>query len=110
MPIDLRPIHEDIFAYAGDTLPIRVTVTDPDGLLVGATWEAQLRKKRTDTEPAAVFDVEVESDTVVALTLSSEETQALAGFKGEWDCQVSYNGTKRTVAQGAISIDYDVTR
>ena len=108
--IDLRPAKEDILAYAGDTLPIRVTVADPDGLLVGATWAAQVRKKRADTEAAATFVVEVESDTVVTLTLSSEDTQALAGFKGEWDCQVSYNGTKRTVAQGAITIDYDVTR
>ena len=109
MTIDLRPEAVDITGYAGDTLSLRVTVSDPS-IVAGGTWTAQVRQTQASAEIKATFAVTIESPGVALLTLAADDTAALGGFVGVWDCQVTNTGTARTLVQGKISFDPDVTR
>ena len=111
--INYRPKIVDIYGYAGDTLTLRITVTDPS-LVDDGEWAAQVRQKRAQEPVSATFVITMESETVALLTLPAATTAALQGFKGQWDCQVTQPATPtdvvRTLVQGAISFDPDVTR
>jgi hypothetical protein len=107
--IDLRPEAVDITGYAGDTLSVRVTVSDP-AIVAGGTWTAQIRQTQSSAEIKATFAITIESPGVAVLTLAADDTDALGGFVGVWDCQVTAGTVARTIVQGKISFDPDVTR
>ena len=102
-----------ISGYAGDTLALRITVSDP-ALIAGGTITAQIRQKRPSEVVTAEFAVTLESATAFLITLSADITTALGGFKGEYDVECRQPGTPddvvRTFIQGTISFAPDVTR
>jgi hypothetical protein len=106
--LDLRPEVVDITGYAGDTMSLRITVSDP-AVIAGGTWLAQVRAKRPDTDALATFDVTPETGGAV-IQMSAADTAALGNFKGAWDVQVAQNGTVRTLIQGAFVLELDVSR
>ena len=110
--IRFQPQVVPIYGYAGDTLAVRITVSDP-ALIAGGVITAQVRQKRTSEAVTATFAVTLESSTSFLLTLAADDTEALQGFKGEYDVQCTQPGTPplvRTFVQGLISFDPDVTR
>jgi len=120
--LDFRPEQVDLLAYAGDTLCFLVTVVPPD-ILVGGTYEAQVRDPRSSSAVLETFDVDLQpGGGSLLLTLTPQQTQvlyarevrprrAVTAWKGEWDLQVtSPDGAVKTLVQGAITVDMDVTR
>lgn len=127
--LDVRPEEVNVSGYAGDTLTLMVTVTGMD--LVTAQWDAMVRLNQEAASPAAVFAITPPTavDGPAYLVLDAETTRALADmgqvlraipgvraavrrFSGVWDCQVSAAGADpvRTLVQGELTIDLDVTR
>jgi hypothetical protein len=121
--IDTRPKVVDIAHYAGDTLTIRVNVSDV--VVAGREWSAQVRALRDGTLDAEFL---IQTDELGAwLTLPEAETRRLANggelvratrgrvlrYTGDWDVQVAPVGggdPVTTFAQGKLTIDLDVTR
>jgi len=129
--IDTRPKVENITHYGGDTLTIKVTA--PAELTDGMAWNAQVRSARTSEVIDAVFTItppafsggpaylilpgavcaSLVAGTPVATVRSPDGTTRMVSiYKGEYDCQVSASGTDpiRTLVQGSLTIDPDVTR
>jgi hypothetical protein len=116
------PESYDLALYAGDGAALRITVTSAgDPLPLGTDVLAQIRRRRTDEQPNAVFGVDLDeaAQGVVVLTLSGEQTAELvaetrsrdAVFSGHWDCQVTLPGEEPyTLVQGAVTCKPDVTR
>lgn len=124
--LDVRPKVVDVAGYAGDTLTLKITVTGMD--LTTALWEAQVRLTADAAVTAAVFAITppTAADGPAYITLDAATTRLLGEsgvtrkisgrsiqrFSGVWDCQVSSAGIDpvRTLVQGALTIDLDVTK
>lgn len=128
--IDTRPDTVDIIHYGGDTLTIRVEA--PAGVTDGMDWAAQVKASRDVDVVDAEFDITppVTPGGPAYLVLPSAVCKALTAtgavaremvdgrmavvqrYTGEWDVQVSAAGSDpvRTLAQGALTIELDVTR
>lgn len=124
--IDTRPEVVDVFAYAGDTLTINVTV--PAGYADGLEWSAQVRSDRNSSVVDAQFSiVAAGTPDQWTLTLSAEDSRALGlkgtevteyrktirRYVGAWDVQIAGPGGTdpvRTLAQGDLTLDLDVTK
>lgn len=128
--IDTRPDTVDIIHYAGDTLTIRVEA--PASLTDGMTWLAQIKSNREDQQVDAVFEITPPQTPggPAFLVLPAAVTDGLGNtgqvtremvagtlasiqrYTGQWDVQVSDNGLDpvKTLAQGSITIELDVTR
>jgi hypothetical protein len=106
--VDLCPPVVDVCGYAGDTMSLRIVLAEP-GSLPGATWTAQVRRRRSD-EVIATFTVTMESEDAAILTLDPATTADLAGLVGSWDVQAAVNGSVRTLVQGEMVVNPDVTR
>lgn len=128
--IDTRPDTVDIIHYAGDTLTIRVEA--PSGVTDGMDWAAQVKANREtdDVDAEFVITPPATSGGPAYLVLPSAVCKALTAtgvvaremvdgrmavvqrYTGEWDVQVSAAGTDpvRTLAQGTLTIELDVTR
>lgn len=130
--VDTRPEVVNITHYAGDTLTISVTA--PASVVEGQVWSAQVRPSRDPTAPLdATFTITppTVADGPAFLVLSSVDCARLAGtgvvvqrtwkgttyavqtYTGEWDCQVAAPGGPdpvRTLVQGTLTIEADVTR
>lgn len=129
--LDTRPKVQDINAYGGDTLTIKITA--PDSITAGKTWNAHLKTVRESEITDAEFEItppEVPGGPAY-LVLSSAVTTALVEgmplgtvrnpdgttkaakkYQGVYDCQISLAGLDpvRTLVQGTITLDQDVTR
>jgi hypothetical protein len=117
--IDLRPTTLDLELYAGDGVSILLTITNNEGeaLPVGGEITAQIRIERLDTDVQAEFAVDLTNavDGNIVVSLSGEQTAALIvdepTFSGVWDIQWIAEGAQpRTLVQGQVSCDADVTR
>lgn len=136
--LDTRPDTVDISHYGGDTLTI--TVTAPESLVGGREWSAQIRTTRDAANVDAQFVITppAEPNGPAYLVLPASECRRLVGqaaalmtrrtiaprgpevnplalgkYSGVWDCQITGPGGTdpvRTLAQGSITIDLDVTR
>lgn len=128
--LDTRPEKVDLMLYGGDTFTLQIQA--PAELTGGMAWSAQIRGGRDSGTVDAEFTITppAESGGPAYLTLDSEtttllvgsgviitrrvsgETRAIQKYAGEWDCQISVDGDDpvRTLVQGAISIELDVTR
>lgn len=128
--LDTRPEPVDLLLYGGDTftLVVQPATTAFDGL----DWSAQIRGSRDAAAVDAEFTITPpgEPGGPAYLTLDSEtttllvnggavirrrvgrEVRAIQQYLGEWDCQVSAAGDDpvRTLVQGTITIELDVTR
>lgn len=120
------PTVVDVAHYGGDTLYLRVEV-DAD-VVAGRDWDAQVRRSRESDEIDAIFAIVEGShagetylmlpgEVVTALVTAWGTEVRVQGKKtmryvGVWDVQVSAGGTDpiTTLAQGALTIDLDVTR
>jgi hypothetical protein len=130
--LDTRPEVVDVHHYGGDTLTLKVTA----GAALGAAamqWDAQVKSTRAVdtvdatfiitlppadgdpaylTLPAAVVAALVEGAPTVTRRDARGVTRTIAQYTGDWDCQISNEGSDpvRTLAQGQLMIDLDVTR
>ena len=135
--LDTRPQTVDILHYAGDTLSI--TITAPSGVVASMVWKGQIRSSRDAVGVDAEFVITPNSSgaTVVlpssvcaelastGVTLRGSALQradpqpwspritGLQRYSGVYDVQVG--GTAgaepvRTLVQGVITIDMDVSR
>lgn len=118
--------------FRGDSLTIDIAVTQKyEGLskpvpLDGATIWMTAKKKASDTDEAAVFQVQTPDDIVIdsvpstgraRITVPGSGTQALVfpadglPIKLVYDIQVkTATGLIQTVAKGTITVKEDVTR
>lgn len=117
--IDLSPAVIDLVLYAGDGVSFRLVVKDGDEVPVPLTGSmiAEIRVKRPDPDPASAefaIDLTDAADGIVRLSLTGEQTQALAptkDFKGVWDIQWTPDGAQpRTFCQGKVECGVDVSR
>lgn len=123
--ISLVPTRLNLRLYAGDGAMVRLTFNQGGAQLSmdEGVLTAEIRAKRLDPEPAAIWAVESgqASEGVITLTLTGAETAKLlenynaqkyrAGFKGSWDAQWHPNGLEPvTLFQGDCFCDADVTR
>ena len=107
--VTLRPKTVNIAGYAGDTLTIRIHVSDPE-YVAGAVWTAQVRDDHAGPV-VATFNVVMEDAQTAILTLAAEDTAELGVFSGVWDVQAAQDPDPvRTLAQGAVTLAADVTR
>ena len=130
--LDTRPQSVNITHYGGDTLTLSVTA--PGWLTDGKEWAAQIRTTKTSDIVDAEFQIAkpTVSGGPAYLTLTSEDSARLIGsapvvtrrmpdgstrvvhqYTGLWDCQV-YDAVERdpvrTIVQGSIMLEMDVTR
>lgn len=135
--IDARPQGVELKAYAGDTFSFKI-ITDVD--YTTYTWTGQIRSDHPDQEVDASFTFGTPESAAgkweTVVTLSADSTQALADlvveppvtpsilnvggaastltsvntYKGVWDIQVMFNEVVKTLVQGTITVDEDVTR
>lgn len=131
--LSTMPEVVDIEHYGGDTL--NITVNIPWSLAEGKTWTAQVRSAKTPTAAVdATFTCTAPTGegAMGTLVLPASETQRLAlelgslvqvrgsrssdpvtliqRYVGVWDVQIAAGGSVRTLAQGSLTIDLDVTR
>jgi hypothetical protein len=104
----------DIDHYAGDTLPIRITISD---VLIGSrVFSAQVRKTRNSTKIDASFSVTLIPGTGADIILSSADCLELTkrgDYEGFWDVQLTPAGggdPVTTLATGELRLHSDVTR
>lgn len=89
---------------------LTLVVQDP-AVIEGCTWSAEIRADREPATPVeASFTVTAIDETTVQLVLSATDSAALRGFMGVWDVQVDCDGDVRTLVQGKVTMDPDVTR
>jgi hypothetical protein len=110
---DTRPTVVNIDHYAGDTLPISITI--PDAVVAGRTWRAQVRKERLDPVALANFVIipRANGADVILETADCARLAADGVFKGYWDVQLSApdgSDPVTTLAHGYLRIHLDVTR
>jgi hypothetical protein len=119
------PDQVDLELYAGDTFTRRIVVHDP-ALTEGCTWVGEIRRPRDSATVDEVFTIVPDVDGGATMSLTAEQTRALAEigvvraagkraarvvrYSGEWDVQVSKTGYVRTLVQGVLTVDLDVTR
>jgi len=117
--IDLRPTTLDLDLYSGDGVSILLTITNNDGdpIPVDGAITAQIRKERLDTDIQAEFAVDLTdaADGNLVVSLTGDQTAALIvdepTFSGVWDIQwVATGAQPRTLVQGQVTCDADVTR
>lgn len=109
--IDARPLPTDLYIYAGDTLNLKIEVTDNAGAafdLTGYTAEAQIRAT-ADAPTAVDFTTNLVANAI-ELSLTAAETSTLPA-KGVWDVQVtSGTGAVTTLTGGKVTVTPEVTR
>lgn len=114
--INLLPTVLNLSLYSGDGVRLRLTVKDSAAAplpLGPGSITSQIRQTRADATPVATFDVDLtdEATGIVILSLTGEQTAALANFKGVWDVQWQPAETEpRTILQGNVTCETDVTR
>jgi hypothetical protein len=85
------PAKVDLASYQGDDFAFTLTALNADQSptdFTGATMLAQIKSRKGDATPAAMFTTSV-SGNVVTLTLNHATAQMLSGVF-EWDCQITY--------------------
>jgi hypothetical protein len=114
--VDLIPAELDLNIYSGDTLTMRFTFTDMNGVAVDmtGTWTAQVRASANliDDEPLAEFVIDATgaAQGIIVLTLPSEQTQTLPPT-AVWDIQQMISpDIVRTTHHGVVTVVEDVTR
>lgn len=127
--LDARPQWVPLAGYGGDTLTVRVIVSDY-AAVAGRRWDAQVRREPTSSGVDATFSIvpPAASGQPGVLTLSAADAARLADmgtevrvregtqtltvkrYEGVWDCQVSLGSEVRTLVRGSIIIDKDITR
>jgi hypothetical protein len=117
--ISLLPSQLDLDLYAGDGVALRLAVTDSSAQpmpLTGAIT-AQVRKTRTDPDPAADWAADLADgvDGIVVISLTGDQTAALVNgsdkFAGVWDVQwQAIDAEPVTLIQGIVTCQSDVTR
>ena len=130
--LDTRPKIQDVNHYGGDTLSIKVTVP-PELTDAMPTWNAQIKLTRDSEVVDATFDIITPTVSggpaylilpgaicaalvagTPAATVRNPDgtTRTVSIYKGVYDCQLSALGLDpiRTVVQGSLTIDPDVTR
>lgn len=135
--IDARPQGVELKAYAGDTFAFKIIV---DYDYSAYTWTGHIRSNHTDQEIDTTFDfgtlTAVDGKWEIPVSLSAAKTQALADlvvesnvpaqiviigavkstktsvqtYYGVWDIQVQLDDVVKTLVQGSILVDSDVTR
>src|SRR4051812_32716250 len=114
--INLLPTVLNLSIYSGDGLNLRLTVKDSGQVAVPLgpdSISSQIRQTRTDAAPKATFSVDLTNEAIgiVILSLTGEQTAALAQFNGVWDVQWQPAGSEpRTILQGSVTCETDVTR
>lgn len=121
--INLLPRSVPLSLYAGDGAPIRVQVRTQSAagspVPLEGELRAQIRERRTDPDPVAQFQVEVDEGAGVALlTLTAEQTMGLVlngrprmRFSGAWDLRWwPPDREPVTLIQGPVTCSLDVTR
>lgn len=125
------PTVVDIVTYAGDTFDLEVRaaaeVTD------GKQWSAEIRADRASAPVDATFVITEPTEPggsaylrltaadsarlargapVVQKRMPDGSTRAVQQYSGVYDCEVSLAGSDpvRTLVQGTIKIELDVTR
>lgn len=103
--------QRDIVIRQGDPYVHTITAQAADGTPknVSGTWAAQIRRNPLDTDVAATFSVDTSdaaSGTVV-LSLTEEQTAALAPGRYVWD--VDWSGVGTPIG-GSVVVQPDVTR
>jgi hypothetical protein len=130
--IDLTPDVVNIKAYAGNTVPILVTV--PAGVADGFMWNGQLRTTRESatvdatwiiTEPVAPGDPAycmlpaaetarlAGTGTVTRRRMSDGTVRSIQVYSGEYDIECKHPTAPdpvHTWVQGTLTIELDVTR
>lgn len=129
--LDTTPDNVDITHYAGDTLTIKITA--PFSMVNGKDWLAQVRSSKSSAQVDSTFIVTkpvVDGDSAFLVLPAAETTRLVANaqtrrvvrdgvallmaqYKGVWDCQISGTGGTdpvTTLAQGALTIELDVSR
>lgn len=129
--LDTRPDVVDITHYGGDTLTVRVMA--PWSLVLGKEWLAQIKANRTTDVVDAEFAVTIpaaDGDPAFLVLSAAECNRLMSGattrrvvragvalmmaqYTGVWDCQISMPGgldPVTTLAQGALTIEIDVSR
>lgn len=119
LKLDLTPTRLDLKIYSGDGYRFRLVIKDKDENPVPITGEviAQVRKTRgSNDDPQASFEVDDTdfSTGIIALHLTGESCHTLADtakFNGFWDVQwTPSGGDPKTLAQGKLECDLDVSR
>lgn len=126
--IDTRPMTADLKIYGGDTFEVYVITVDDFSTW---TWTAQVRKTHGGTVDASFTIGADEMDGGFhkrLLTLSATDTRDLVdapgalqnkavapmgfvtAYRGIWDVQVENSGVVKTLAQGDVTVESDVTR
>lgn len=113
----MLPVERNISIYRGDTYKMLVrvwTLTEDDNSggpfdLTGTTVLAQIRSSVNDVMPQTTFVTATPTAGVVQLTLTSGQT-ALLTMPAVYDVQLHLpDGTVRTLVQGTIIINNDVS-
>jgi hypothetical protein len=114
------PQRVNLLLYAGDGVALRLTAINAENgnsLDLAGELTAQIKAKRTDTEPLIEFTINTDqaANGILDLFLTGEQTSELftdgKQFKGAWDVQWLADGEEpRTLVQGTVICDLDVTR
>jgi hypothetical protein len=111
--VSLIPKSLSLDLYAGDGVELQLTVDAPDGSpfdLTDGELLAEIKAKRADDDARMMFNSAVDGN-VVTLNLTGAQTAELGAFRGAWDCQwTPAAGEPRTLVQGGVTCQLDVTR
>lgn len=118
--VSVVPQRVDLVIYAGDGVTLRLTAVQAetgDILDLAGEIAAQVKANRSDPDAITEFTVNTDqaAEGILDLSLSGEQTAALTmdepRFKGAWDVQWIAEGEQpRTLVQGSLTCDLDVTR
>lgn len=107
----------DLVIEQGATFSLTITLKKPNKLpfdLTGYTGRSQIRKNYAATDVIASFSVAVPSpqkDGKVVMSLTDEQTAALAIISGVYDLELeSPTGEVTRVLQGKVVVSPEVTR
>lgn len=107
----------DIVIEQGSTFSLTVLLKKPNKIpfdLTGYTGRSQIRKNHADTNVIAAFSVAVASpqkDGKVVMSLTDEQTAALAVISGVYDLELeSPTGEVTRIVQGRVVVSPEVTR
>ena len=112
-----RPTTFDLELYASDTFGLQITFVDGNGDAIDKSdyeFSAQIRKNRWDDVALVDLDVDTSSaasGTIIVGLAASQVTTEL--HNGYWDLQQADSAATpniRTLLQGAVYCDQDVTR
>jgi hypothetical protein len=136
--IDARPQGVELRAYAGDTFSFKITTDvdyseytwtgqvrsdhpDPivdgtfefsDPIQVADKWEvvATLPADTTQALADLIPETPPVTPTIVNIGGKTSTPTAVQTYKGVWDIQVKLDDVVKTLVQGTIFVDEDVTR